>query len=307
MNSTTDSCPFCRSESQLFVEVFDDTLARCRSCGLVFLTPHPDKDEMVRRHQTKEYADHPYFKAGEEAADQGGLSLHHQVIDKLRGRLHGRARLLDVGAGSGDFLRLAAPHFDVAGVEPSSFLAERIRERMDCPIFVGAFEDYDRREDADAVLLMDIIEHAADPRRLLRKAHETLRPDGLLYVCTVDSNSLLYRLAPWVWRMSGVSAKAHYILHRIFCYQHNWYFNRRVLCRLVEEAGFTVVEHQGYEFPLNRLRESLVVKTGLRALYAAQKLLDSNTEQYLLAKKVHQPEAPARAEERPSLALRAGM
>ncbi|HXG12338.1 MAG TPA: class I SAM-dependent methyltransferase [Gemmataceae bacterium] len=285
MNRSTDPCPFCGGASSLYVEVFGDTLGKCGRCGLVFLSPHPGKDEMVRRHQTKEYADHPYFRAGEEAAEQGGLELHHQVIAMLRAHLGARARLLDVGAGSGDFLRLAAPHFRVAAVEPSPYLARRIRERIDCPVFVGAFEDYEAAGDSDAVLLMDIIEHAADPRRLLRKAGEVLRPGGLLYVCTVDSDSLLYRLAPLVWRLSWLSPKARYVLHRIFCYQHNWYFNRLVLRRLVEEAGFTVLEHRGYEFPLNRLREGLVVKAGLRAIYVVQKLLGSNTEQYLLARK----------------------
>ena len=51
----------------------------------------------------------------------------------------------------------------------------------------------------------------------------------------------------------------------------------------VRDAGFNVLKHCSYEFPLDRLRESQVILMGLRALYAVQALLGHKTEQYLLA------------------------
>jgi 2-polyprenyl-3-methyl-5-hydroxy-6-metoxy-1,4-benzoquinol methylase len=280
-----EKCPFCASHSRLYVEVFGDALFKCSACGLVFLSPYPDRQEMIRRHQTEDYANHPYFKAGEEIAEKEGLELHHFLLTLLKSRLPSTARILDVGAGSGDFLSLAAPHFQVSGVEPSPYLAERIEKRVGCPVFVGAFEDYQDSMGFDAVVLIDIIEHTADPRQLLQKAFDTLRPGGLLVVCTVDSNALLYHLGPLVWRLSGSVSQAKYILQRIFCYQHNWYFNRNVLKGVIQQAGFSILEHKGYEFPLNRLQESFIIVSGLRMLYLVQKILGSNTEQYLLAQK----------------------
>jgi hypothetical protein len=58
-----------------------------------------------------------------------------------------------------------------------------------------------------------------------------------------------------------------------------------VLGQVVRDAGFAAIEHQGYEFPLDRLRESPVVVAGLRAVYLAQRLLGANTEQYVIARK----------------------
>ena len=193
------------------------------------------------------------------------------------------ARLLDVGAGTGDFLKLAASHFAVAAVEPSEHLARRLGERIQCPLHVGPFETYTPAEKFDAIVMIDIIEHAADPRGLLNHARDLLKPGGLLFIATVDSQSLLYRMSPLIWRASAFSQKAAYVLRRIYCYQHNWYFNRAVLGSIVSRAGFNVVEHRGYEFPLNRLRESAVILLGLRAIYAAQAVWGANTEQYLLA------------------------
>lgn len=290
------ACPFCAGSSKPFVQAFGDDLHRCRGCGLVFLWPPPDSAEMVRRHLSEEYAAHPYFQAGEEAASTDGLAIHERVLHALRQHVAAGGRVLDVGAGAGDFLLQAAgAGFTPVGVEPSPHLAKRIRQRLECPLFVGPFEQYQQPASCAAVLLMDVIEHAADPRAMLRHAYDTLQPGGMLFVCTVDSNCLLYRLAPAVAALGPIVMKAAYVLKRIFCYQHNWYFNRRVLSRLVEQAGFRVLEHRGYEFPLGRLRESRWIKLGLRGLYLAHALLGPKTEQYLIARK-----PPAQVGRRPS-------
>jgi len=239
---------------------------------------------MVARHASEEYAAHPYFAKGEEIAQRDTLPLHEIAMDILANYLPKGSRVIDVGAGTGDFIELAAEYFAVSAIEPSTFLAEKIKTRVACPVFVGAFEDYRQPESADAVILMDILEHAADPRKLLAQVKQTLRPDGLVFISTVDSASLLYRLGPLVWKLSKHSRLAAYLLHRIFCKQHNWYFNRRVLGDIVKAAGFTVLDHQGFEFPLSRLKEAPLILLGLRAVYFLHSLLGANTEQYLVAK-----------------------
>lgn len=276
----------CGGAGGLYVEAFGDALHRCRTCELIYLFPYPDRDEMIRRHQTEAYAAHPYFAAGDAAAaTREGFGLHRRFLSLLERHLAPGARVLDVGAGTGDFVALASASFEMSAVEPSPFLAARIRQRAACEVFEGAFEDFVPAELFDAVLLMDMIEHASDPRALLCHAAAVLKPGGLLFVCTVDSRALLYRLGPAVWRASRVSGAARYALHRIFCQQHNWYFNRRVLGQVVRDAGFSVLDHQGYEFPLDRLQEHPIVIAGLRGIYAVQQRLGANSEQYLVGRK----------------------
>ncbi len=241
---------------------------------------------MVRRHQSKEYASHPYFAAGDDAAaTRNGFGLHRWFLSLLAPHVRPGSRVLDVGAGTGDFVESASTVYRMSAVEPSPYLAERIRQRGGYDVFEGAFENFLPADPYDAVLLMDMIEHAADPRRLLRHVGEVLRPGGILFVCTVDSRALLYGLGRIAWRASRLSTAANYLVHRIYCQQHNWYFNRSVLGRVVAEAGFSVIDHQGYEFPLDRLRENPVVVAGLRGVYVVQHLLGANTEQYLIARK----------------------
>jgi 2-polyprenyl-3-methyl-5-hydroxy-6-metoxy-1,4-benzoquinol methylase len=277
------ACPYCNSVGRIYVEAFSDALDKCSSCGLIYLEPPPSQAQMVARHASQEYAEHPYFSKGEEITKGDVLPVHKIALELLSRHLSEGERVIDIGAGTGDFLELAAKRYKVSAVEPSPFLAEKIRNRIGCLVFVGAFEDYGQPASADAVILMDIIEHTADPRALLAEVRKTLRPNGVLFISTVDSASLLYRLGPVIWRLSRWSKFADYLLHRIFCKQHNWYFNRTVLSKLVAEAGFKVLEHKGFEFPLDRLTESQVVLLGLRVLYLVQSLLGTNTEQYLVA------------------------
>jgi 2-polyprenyl-3-methyl-5-hydroxy-6-metoxy-1,4-benzoquinol methylase len=240
---------------------------------------------MIQRHTTKKYADHPYFKAGEAISKEEGLELHHKLLNMLKSRLKPEACILDVGAGTGDFLAMASSYFKMKGIEPSPYLAERIQRRTGCKVFVGAFEDYDGKDEFDAVVLMDIIEHTSDPRVLLKKVFKVLRSGGLLFISTVENNSLLYKLAPLIWKASRYSDKARYILQRIFCYQHNWYYNKYVLKNLIEQSGFSVLEHQGFEFPIKRLNENFILLFGLRFIYMLNALLGLRTEQCLLAQK----------------------
>jgi 2-polyprenyl-3-methyl-5-hydroxy-6-metoxy-1,4-benzoquinol methylase len=275
----------CGGKGRLYAEAFGDALHRCSTCALIYRFPYPDRAEMVRRHQSESYAQHPYFAAGNDAAAGDGFNLHHVFLSLLLKYLPKGSKVLDVGAGTGDFVELGSSAFAMDAIEPSPYLAEQVRRRSRGEVFQGAFEEYAPAVPYDGVLLMDMIEHAADPRALLRQAAAVLKPGGLLFVCTVDSRSLLYSFGPLAWRASGVSRKAKYVLHRIFCEQHNWYFNRRVLSQVVQEAGFEIVEHQGYEFPLERLRENPIIVAGLRVIYALQGILGANTEQYLLARK----------------------
>jgi 2-polyprenyl-3-methyl-5-hydroxy-6-metoxy-1,4-benzoquinol methylase len=276
----------CGAAGSLYVEAFGDALHRCGGCRLIYLFPYPDKNAMVARHQTEAYASHPYFAAGDAvAAAPAGFGLHNWFLSLLAPYVRPGSRVLDVGAGTGDFVKAASSVYRMSAVEPSPFLADRIRRRGGCEVFEGAFEDFTPAEPFDAVLLMDMIEHAADPRQLVRHVAGVLRPGGILFVCTVDSHALLYSLGRMAWLASKASSTADYVLHRVYCQQHNWYFNRRVLDRVVRDAGFDVVEHRGYEFPLDRLRESPLIVAGLRGVYLAQRALGANTEQYLIARK----------------------
>jgi SAM-dependent methyltransferase len=91
------------------------------------------------------------------------------------------ARVLDVGCGSGDFLRtLAVQGFrDLTGVDP--FLPFEPRVEGPCRFVRGDVAALGG-ERFDLVTAHHVIEHAPDPRRFLREIAGVLAPDGAVLV-----------------------------------------------------------------------------------------------------------------------------
>lgn len=278
-------CPHCSGPSRIFVHALGDKLHICADCGLVFRVSRPDQREMLKRHSTKKYSEHPYFDFGKVDDDNEDMFLYQLALKELEARLGRGARILDVGAGSGHFMTMAGGLFQVTGLEPSPFLYQCIKNQKQERIFNLPLEEFHGNEPFDAILLIDLIEHLADPKLGLQIASRLLRPGGLLFVATVDTQSLWYKLVPLVWRLPKQSDFARYALRRLFPPQHNWYFNRRVLAEQVEAAGFQTLKHKGYSFPLQRAQEGSAVVAGLRMLALLDRLVGRYAEQYLLARK----------------------
>jgi SAM-dependent methyltransferase len=95
-----------------------------------------------------------------------------------------RERLLDIGCGTGNVLRLARPLFEkVTGVDLScSLLSElRRRERFDVAAADARFLPF-RDGEFDLVSLYALVHHLLDPGPVFRAAYRLLRPGGLLYI-----------------------------------------------------------------------------------------------------------------------------
>lgn len=100
-----------------------------------------------------------------------------------------RARVLDVGAGSGEASAIFARQgHDVLAVEPSPAMAEAARRtaqqvapgRME--VLMGTAESAPLGSGFDLVLLNMVLDHIEDCGHVLRRCHEALRPGGQLIV-----------------------------------------------------------------------------------------------------------------------------
>lgn len=107
-----------------------------------------------------------------------------QEIDEILRRLGGE-RLVDIGCGTGNVLRLAKKYFRVCcGMDLSSnFMRELRRREGTLHLGVGEAEwlPY-RSESFDAVSMYALLHHLVDYRTALREAHRVLKPGGALYI-----------------------------------------------------------------------------------------------------------------------------
>jgi len=100
-----------------------------------------------------------------------------------------RGDVLEVGAGIGAATQLlndGTPRRWLC-LEPDRQLAERIRSNLpsalqNCEVAVGALSDLGSREEFDAILYMDVLEHIEDDKTELARAASHLKPNGSLLV-----------------------------------------------------------------------------------------------------------------------------
>jgi SAM-dependent methyltransferase len=103
------------------------------------------------------------------------------------------------------------------------------RERFGVDVEQKALEELDEPPgSADAVVLLDVLEHVVDPVAALRRLRPILDEEGLLVVATIDIAGLHARLRgerwPWLIR------------------PHLHYFTPATLRSILETAGFRMVE-----------------------------------------------------------------
>jgi SAM-dependent methyltransferase len=198
---------------------------RCGACDFVFSSPESNANLAT------EMADYePVYRAYLESAaeDDANFERMRRWIERHR-RLAG-ARVLDVGAGSGKWVRwLRARGADAIGIEPSpaaygAFLAGE--PGFSCEDLAG-FAAHDEPERFDVITAFDVLEHVEDAGAALGDAARLLAPGGFLFVSTPD-------VATWPARLLG---KRWHFYNRY----HLSYWSRRTLVDTAGRHGLALV------------------------------------------------------------------
>ncbi len=202
------------------------TIVECLKCGLVYANPRYNSGETLTKYETVEDPLYVEEREGRVLTFERHLRPLEDIMPPGDGK-----RLLDVGCHVGVFVEIAARHgWDAWGVEPSHWAAAYARQ-AGLQVVEGtlATDGFDTAS-FDVVTMWDVIEHVEQPSAEVRAASRLLKPGGLLVIHTMDLNSLFARLMGrrWPWLME----------------MHVYYFTRRTLAMLLEQAGFQILSVQ---------------------------------------------------------------
>jgi SAM-dependent methyltransferase len=99
--------------------------------------------------------------------------------------------ILDLGCSSGAFLAsLRSQSWELYGIEVSADCARRAEAASGAKVFVGdILEAPFPRESFDVITCFDVLEHLYEPRRVMAKVTEWLKPGGVfcVFVPNIDS------------------------------------------------------------------------------------------------------------------------
>ena len=202
-------------------ELLIDQLVRCTRCGFQYVNPRLRSDLIFSSYIEGE---DPVYVSQVEARERTFAG----ALDEIERIAGGKGKLLDIGTAAGAFVAAArSGGWDAEGCEPNKWLAEWGARHYGITIRQGSvYAQQYQRQSFDVVTLWDVIEHTPNPRQMLDRCRELLKPGGVLVVNFPDIGS-------WIARTMG---RRWLFLTSV----HLFYFDRSTMGRMLDAAGFTV-------------------------------------------------------------------
>ena len=234
-SSTILSAPINASELQSPAPdaAIDYHIQRCNSCGLVYLNPRPDDEEMRSFYtghlsgSIEEYRD-SFLKTS-------AYNLYYYLTRRIPRATHGK--ILDVGCGIGMYVRyLIRSGWDAVGIEPEKRMYEIAKNSLHLPVYNTILEEFACPDETfDVITMYQTLEHVPSPLSVLKAARRLLKKNGLLIIGNVPNfNSMDQKLFGRYNTALGIP-------------YHTYHFTEKTLKRCCEQADFN---HTGTEFEL---------------------------------------------------------
>ena len=156
---------------------------------MLYTSPKPDAENLQKYYESSEYISH-------NDKSKGIVSNLYRIVKKftLQKKLrliynqnHGLGSLLDVGAGTGDFLLAAKKKgWKVAGVEPN-IVASKLASEKGIPL-KNSLDDFEKNQ-FDVVTLWHVLEHIQDLDTTVLFLSNLVKPNGTLIIAVPNFKS----------------------------------------------------------------------------------------------------------------------
>jgi len=258
MEQAPSACILCdSSERSVLIQHGDWTIYKCTRCGLGFLYPKPDKEELKLLYQNS-YFDNQY--------DEGLLvnspemkrrisQEDHRV--KFFRRFKKTGKVVDLGCGRGYFLHACQlKGYSTEGIDISSDVAQYVTKELNIPVRVGPIDEIDlEKKSIDVITMWHVLEHTAEPDLYIAKVKGWLKEDGILVidVPNYEGTDAQKMWDKWYgWQLP----------------YHLYHFTPRTLESVLSKHGFEIKKRKNYhsEYVKEQLKRYPVVSIFARLI-----------------------------------------
>lgn len=241
-------CPVCFSaEVWTCAQVPANVVRACRRCKCRYLNQFAEGDDTLRVRRVLR----PHAVVEEEEGEETHSPTAREKtsvrrLSILRKQMTSRARVLEIGIRDGSFGAAAAREFEYVGIDPATVAVRHARARG-LEVYCSALAAFVNTGPAfDAITAFHVFEDMSDPHDALARMKDLIKPGGLLFLTTFDTEGLVFLLTPR--RRMLQNFRTHLIL-----------YSRSALIELLENSGFEIeaisadFEYRDHRFLKHRL------------------------------------------------------
>lgn len=226
-------CPICKSRCTKYFAKKDIYLFhRCVNCKTLYISNMPTQKFLAAYYEKQ-------FSYADGLINENIIRIRGKIILKKLRQLAPLAKTLcDIGSGYGFFLDEARKqNIDILGIEPSKQLIQYAFKKYSIKSFSGTLEEFVRENERrfDIVTCIHVIEHVPEPKYFVSKLLKLVKPGGLLYIETPNSDShLLY------------TERERYTF--LIPPDHLWIFSKESIKKLLPK-NFQIIHVKTYSYP----------------------------------------------------------
>jgi 2-polyprenyl-3-methyl-5-hydroxy-6-metoxy-1,4-benzoquinol methylase len=245
-------CPICRRPPTKFLGKrggsahrtglgVECDIWRCGQCGLIFPNPMPVPIHGLEQHYGVDSAE--YFQHHDCDTKTAYAHFFLKEAVALCGK---KGRLLDIGAGRGEFLRAAVDDgWEAVGIEPSPQFAKYASQHSGVAVIPKPIEQcHFEAGTFDVILLSGVLEHLYHPDDTIREIARVLRKGGALFLDVPNEAGLYFRSGNFYEHLRGRNWVVN--LAPTFPPYHVFGFTPRSLRSLLAKHGLTPAKWRVY-------------------------------------------------------------
>jgi 2-polyprenyl-3-methyl-5-hydroxy-6-metoxy-1,4-benzoquinol methylase len=254
------NCPACSSSKYKKVLTASDYLVssesfdimECNDCSLRFTSPMPDRNQSGDYYESDKYISHSkrvtsIFDLVYKIVRKFTLRSKRKIVRLISQKKSGT--LLDIGCGTGNFLRIMKRSgWDITGVEVSNE-ARKLAEVNTDSVIMNQTEYFKSEQKYDVITLWHSLEHLHELEQYLIKISISLNANGVVIMALPN-----YR-----------SFDAEYYQHDWAAYdvpRHLYHFSFEAMLKLMKKFKFDLI--QSKQLPFDPFYVSLLSEISVR-------------------------------------------
>jgi 2-polyprenyl-3-methyl-5-hydroxy-6-metoxy-1,4-benzoquinol methylase len=210
-------------------------LRKAKGLDLLATFPRPDLDRLPDYYKSEKYISHTDSKKGifDKVYQQVKNMMLSRKLNWIANEKSGELKVLDIGAGTGDFL-LAGKNkgWKVFGSEPNPGARElALKKGVELQEETSLFAS----EKFDVITMWHVLEHVPHLEEQIEELHRLLKPDGLLIIAVPNFKSYDAEKYKEDWAAFDVP-------------RHLYHFSPSAMKKIFNAAGFLLSTQKGLFF-----------------------------------------------------------